>query len=269
MSSWNKPDGLLKLLPNDAFYCRTSTSGYCSNFFNFFMCYLYARSKNKVLYLHDTKNNISKEYHLILDTFQTPPGVQYTIKNGMTLHQTNNKEMRDYFDALSYDILSAEAKKVFRFTDSIQKRIDELKGSLPQIDCAIHVRTGDKITTGEMVAIPLERYKEALVSYQATLNKPTLCFYLMTDSKSVIQWFQLQKESSWSIFTIPSPSQFEFGHSQELYNKQSPLLISKLFVHFLAEVQVLSNAPHVICTFSSNIGRFVNLLRKGTITSLD
>lgn len=268
MTSWQGNAPLKKLIANDKFYCKTSTSGYCSNFFNFFMSYLFAKMKKKTLYLYDTRNNISKEYHLILDTFQQIPGIEYTPMAGFTLHQIHTKEMMDYFDHLPQEILSKEAKDIFRFSSKTQKEIDTLRKGLPQFDCGVHVRTGDKITTGEMQAIALERYIEEIESYQKTIKKESFTLYLMTDSQDVIQFFK-NKNKSWTIITLPSPTAFSKGHDQPTYNTLPTETKRRAFYHFLAEMQILQECPHTICTFSSNIGRFLNLTRKGTIFSLD
>jgi hypothetical protein len=269
MSSWQPQRPSLKLLSLDKIYCKTSTSGYCSNFFNFFMCYSFATMKKQTLYLNDTKNNISRDYHLILDTFQPSPRIEYTILDGLTSHQIHNKEMREYFEALPEDVLRHEAKQIFRFSKKTQTALDSLKQGLPSFDCGIHVRTGDKITTGEMLAIPLQRYIEELSRFQKETQKKTLMIYLMTDSKDVVTTFQKTKDPSWTIQSLPSPVESMSGHDQHRYNALPTATKQKAFYHFLAEVQLLQECPHVICTFSSNIGRFLNLTRQGTIFSLD
>ena len=82
MSSWIGSSKEVGLLSYNKLFCKTSTSGFGSNFFNFFMCYLYARSKNDLLYLNDMKNNISDQYHLIIDTFKEVPSIVFTLYNG-------------------------------------------------------------------------------------------------------------------------------------------------------------------------------------------
>lgn len=269
MSSWNKNVGISRI-PYDAFYCKTSTSGYGSNFFNFFMCYLFAKHHNQSLYLNDTINNISKSYHLILDTFQELPGIKYTSLQGITLQQSKPTELSHFIEQLPREIHKKEAHTIFRFSSSIQKQLDLLKKNLPRIDCGVHIRTGDKITTGEMKAIPLERYIQQLTLYQNYLNKDNLIIYLMTDSQGVLQKMQELKHPSWTIISLPSPTQNPDGHIQSKYNNLPTDIKMKSFLHFLAEIQVLQECPHVLCTFSSNIGRFIDLTKKeGTCESLD
>jgi hypothetical protein len=269
MSSWQSQGSVLKNLSQDKLYCRTSTSGYCSNFFNFFFCYLYAQSQKKELYLHDTKNNISKEYHLILDTFKPPAGVTYTILNGITLQQNSAKEMNAYYDSLSYEEKRAVATKLFEYSPPLQRQVDLRKKGLPLFDCGLHIRTGDKITTGEMIAIPFTKYLDAIKQYQLQSGKQTLTIYLMTDSLSVLQYFKEKKESSWTLVSLPPAIPFEKGHDQKTYNSNPTKVKQDAFTLFMTELHILKSCPHIICTFSSNIGRLLDLIRDGTIVSCD
>jgi hypothetical protein len=91
----------------------------------------------------------------------------------------------------------------------------------------------------------------------------------MTDSQSVIRFFNANKDPSWSIESIPSPNPMANGHDQKLFNSQTRQTVFQCFYHFLAEMQILQESTHIVCTFSSNIGRFLDLTKKGTIESLD
>lgn len=268
MSSWIAAQPRKKL-PYDALYCRTSLSGYGSNFFNFFFCSVFARHKKKPLYLYDLRNNLSSAYHLILDTFEPPSDVLFTMQEGITVQDLHGPELNAYMDSLPHETLASEAKRLFRFSKRTQEAVSTLTSKLPAFDLGIHVRTGDKITTGEMKAIPFERYLEAIRQFQDTSQKQSLTLYLMTDSQSVLKLFQEKKDPSWTFVTLPSPVPSLTGHNQQTYNKLPTDVKMKAFYHFLAEVQILSECPHSIVTFSSNIGRLINLLKQGTITSLD
>jgi hypothetical protein len=232
------------------------------------MCYLYAQSKKKRLYLHDTKNNISKEYHLILDTIKPIQNVEYTILNGITLQQLYGMEIVNFFDTLPKDYVRAEANRIFQWNEKTQIEINKFKPKRT-FDCGVHVRTGDKITTGEMKAIAFDAYIQRIKEYQTKLGKDSLRIYLMTDSQSVIRFFNANKDPSWSIESIPSPNPMANGHDQKLFNSQTRQTVFQCFYHFLAEMQILQESTHIVCTFSSNIGRFLDLTKKGTIESLD
>ena len=246
-------------LPNNILYCKTSTSGYGSNFFNFFMCYLYAQNKKKILYLKDTKNNLSSDYHLILDTFQDLPGIQYTYHDGVTIQQLYPKELTTFYEGLGIEVLKKEAKRIFQLQPSVQTNVLSYRKGLPSFDLGIHIRSGDKITTGEMKAIPFQNYIDAIHRYQTLFHKQTLSIYVMTDSTNAFKEVQKKADSSWTLFNIPSPIQNPNGHVQSSYNQMPSKQKMAAFHHFLAELQILQQCPALLVTFSSNIGRFLRL----------
>ena len=268
MSSWIQQP-LEKGIPADSLYCSTSTSGYGSNFFNFFMCYLYARSQTKTLYLKDTKNNITDSFHLILDTFQELPGINYTLKNGITVQQLYGNELKKFCVALDEDFLKSEAKRIFKLQPGIQKKIDVLKKGIPSFDLGIHVRTGDKITTKEMTKIPLDYYLKQISDFQVASGKTKLNIYLMTDSAAVIAYFKKKTNPSWNFISIPSPITNQDGHFQNQFNSYPIVVKMDAYIHFLTELQILQKCPTVLCTFSSNIGRYLYLTGGADVRSLD
>ncbi len=232
------------------------------------MCYLYAQSNKKQLYLHDTKNNLSREYHLILDTLNPLPGIQYTTLDGITLQQNHGMGILHFFDSLPKEFLRKEATRIFQWNEKTQREINKYKPA-SSFDCGVHVRTGDKIATGEMKAISFDSYLQKLKEFQVQTKKESLSIYLMTDSQSVIRYFHDKKEPSWVFTSVPSPNPMLNGHDQQIFNRQSREVTFKCFYHFLAEIQILQECPHILCTFSSNIGRFLDLTKSGTIESLD
>ena len=269
MSSWIKNTQGITLSYNKLF-CRISTSGFGSNFFNFFMCYLYARSKNEILYLNDMKNNISDKYHLILDTFNDAPNIVFTLYNGRTIQQQHPVELDKFYSSLHTDFLKSEAKRIFKLKPAISSKIILLIRELPQFDLGIHIRTGDKITTGEMKEIPLQSYINEIISFQKRYNKSKINIYLMTDSTSVIRKIKEAADESWCIYSLDSPIISVDGHLQKHFNSQSESIKMDAFIHFLAEIKILQDCPNIVCTFSSNIGRFINLTGNySNIKSLD
>lgn len=268
MSSWIS-NPTQKKLPTNAYFCKTSTSGYGSNFFNFFLCYLFAQHNNQKLFLKDTKNNISNSYHLILDTFEDLPGIVYSSQDGITLQQLYPKEMNLYYESLSESVKQQQARRIFRLRKSVQDKIANLRKSLPSIDYGIHIRTGDKITTGEMKAISLDSYVQATKEYQRRWGKSTLAIYIMTDSVNALMNFKQKADSSWTIYNLPSPIQNQNGHIQSNFNSFRSEIKMEAFHHFLTEIQILKDSSAILCTFSSNIGRFIRLLTDSPIQSLD
>ena len=267
MTSWVKNTSELSLSYNKLF-CKTSTSGFGSNFFNFFMCYLYARSKDEILYLNDIKNNISDKYHLILDTFKDVPNIVFTLYNGRTIQQLIPIELNKFYSSLASDFLKSEAKRIFQLKPILNNKISLLIKDLPSFDIGIHIRTGDKITTGEMKPISLQSYINEVKEIH--FDKDIINIYLMTDSITVIKEFKELAEESWCIYSLVSPITNINGHLQNHFNSQPISIKMDAFLHFLAEIKILQECPNVICSYSSNIGRFINLTGKySNIKSLD
>lgn len=271
MSSWGQPAlNQNKLRYSDLFY-RISTSGYGTNFQQFFMCYLYARHVKKPLYFCDTTSNLSSTYHLITDTFQPIKGIIYTGKSGISVFQDKVIEMKEYLSGLTDEFLRGEARSIFRFNLKTQEIIDAAISHLPQIDIGIHIRMGDKITSGEMAAISLSTYAAAIKEAQALTERETVNIYVMTDTPSVIESLKcLLDANTCVLYSIPSPIVSE-GHDQRTFNKMEASQKMAAYYHFLSEFHIMRRCPHIICTYSSNIGRMLCLTREpGTeIRSLD
>lgn len=157
MSSWGQVANSSRLKYTDLF-CKVSKSGYGTNFQKFFMCYLYARNLKQRLYLCDTSSNISQTYHLILDTFQPLQGITYTNKKGITIFEDKIIELNKFLLTLSDDEICSKARETFKWSSSVKEKIDaRLSRVKCTFDLGIHIRTGDKITSGEMDSIPLEK----------------------------------------------------------------------------------------------------------------
>lgn len=63
----------------------------------------------------------------------------------------------------------------------------------------------------------------------------------------------------------------ELGHNQAEYNKRSVNDKMSSYYHFLSELHIMQRCSSIICTYSSNIGRFLYMTREPEtkIKSLD
>lgn len=282
MSSWiSQPIKPKNRVPSNEYYCKIGSNGFGSNFLNFFMCYLFTvKGKNKNLFLSDTTNNISNNFHLITDTFKTLPKINLTIFNGITIQQNQLQYLRQWFEkTMTFEDLKSEAKKIFQLNDKFLNNIKLLKNQMPiDFDLGVHIRSGDKITTNEMKEISLEKYIEAIKIYEETkTEKEKINIYIMTDNINVIKKLQekeKEKENSkWKLYFIESPIKYtnSMGHIQKEFNNSSESDKMKAYIHFLTELSILQECPMILCTFSSNIGRYLYLTQKdgGKIESLD
>lgn len=271
MSSWLRPPQKKQALLKSDFYWKASTSGYCSNFFSYFMALLFARHASKPLYIHDTSSNLSASVHLIQDTFLPQPDVKYTAKLGTNIYTEYIQKLHTYINTLKADEVRDLARGVFTFTPAVQEAILAANINLPQIDIGVHIRTGDKITTGEMKAITLDKFVEAIQVQQRLLQKDRITAYIMTDNADILQPLRDKLGSNVTCVRINPPATIHNGHDQGVYNTLRPEIKQKAFYHFLTELYILQQAPQVICTFSSNIGRFLYMTRESVdkIISLD
>ena len=269
MSSWGSVSLKSKLKYTDL-YCRLSKSGYGTNFQNFLMCYLFTKYKKQKLYLCDTTNNISNSFHLILDTFQTPSNIIYTNKSGISIFQNSITELNIFLMNLTDEIICSEARSIFRWNLLTQKKIDNLllDAAFPDFDIGIHIRTGDKITTGEMNKIRLDTYVSAIKELQA---KPNINIYIMTDNTSIISKLKEIVDPKCSLYSLTPPISFSTGHVQSEFNNKPTADKMAAYYHFLTELHILQRCPQIICTYSSNIGRFLYMTREPNtnIKSLD
>jgi len=247
-------------------FCKLTKSGFCSNFFKYLMCYLYSKKINKTLYLNDIANINS--FHLIRETFETAPRVSYVEYRSIDIYQDKIKDLVMYLGGLTEDYIYQEGKAVFKWNkkalDIISKRIDWL----PEFDVGVHVRTGDKIISGEMEEITLSSYISAIKDLG--LEKSNLNIYLMTDNESVLDKMRAA-EPTWNFHILPPPISFKDGHDQKTFNSNVDSAKISAFHHFITELYILQKCPKIICTYSSNIGLFLYITRNENtfIRSLD
>ena len=122
-----------------------------------------------------------------------------------------------------------------------------------------------------MKAIPLDTYVAAIREAQISTGKPTMAIYVMTDNSSVISQLKDISDPSWSLYCLEPPVKAETGHDQAIYNKRSVNDKMASYHHFLTEIHILQRCPYIVCTYSSNIGRFLFMTREPgvQIKSLD
>ena len=101
------------------------------------------------------------------------------------------------------------------------------------------------------------------------ISKPRI--YIASDESDVIN--QLRNlRPDWEFIQFSHPSVSFNGHQQRVFNRLSVNVKLQSTRILLTEIEILSRVKYLICTFSSNICRFVQTIRKQesqTVLSLD
>jgi len=136
--------------------------------------------------------------------------------------------------------------------------------STATFDIGLHIRSGDKISQGEMQSISVETYRAALLS--CGIANPKI--FVMTDNTEFLTQLKEACPSTWTWACMDEDSS---GHVQSKFNEQDQAKKEKEFYRFMAELSVLQTIPTVLVTYSSNVGRYLYLLCPSTcqIKSLD
>lgn len=148
-----------------------------------------------------------------------------------------------------------EIQKCLRIKPSIRHEFDlifnHLKIGGPFL--GVHIRRGDKITTGEMNDISLDRYAEEII---ATSYKS---IYLATDDIMCVNYLKEKMELK-GIHVYYNPSLSRKGFSEGLFNHTSRRKRYEETLILLLDIYVLSKASFFIGTYSSNLSRVIPCL---------
>jgi hypothetical protein len=166
--------------------------------------------------------------------------------------------------AMPFSRMKKTAQNIFSFNSSAQEKITSLireRGlERTRFDVGVHIRSGDKITTGEMKTIGINEYVQALRKVQNNLKKKDLNIFVMTDNISLYEELLARGDPSWSMTTLEETSAYTAkGHNQGVFNLLPQEKRVSLFYQFLTELHIMQRIPNLVLTFSSNVGRFLYL----------
>ncbi len=207
-----------------------------------------------ILYCLDKPNPIGLNYTFFQSLLTEKPYLQYLAAPNQSLTHVPKKEQAFYIYSLSNEELRKKAKEFFTWKP-------EILNSLPKPPITptigIHIRAGDKITTGEMKKINVDSYIDAVVQKAKDIPKN---IFIMSDTYQIIEEFKqrvFERGYSWNVLHSPAGNLKE--HIQAEFNKQSFEVKQKAFLQFLAELEIIKRCQVIICTMSSNIGRWLYL----------
>ena len=275
MTSWIK-ELPRKPIEKTSFLYETTQAGFCSQFNNYFYSAMYASAKDTPLYVNDTSNAVSLRFPLIKNTFVPLRNVTFTDTNLLSaaslLAKSTSQKNAGALQMFLANVDRSQFRKVARqilvwepsLLESIHSRL------VPDVDVGVHMRAGDKIMTRESTDIPVETYIKALKKYQETSKKAALRVLVMTDSANRLEEFKKKKDPSWTIVNIAYPTNVN-GHNQRDFNEAPRQKRMNDYLDFIAELVVMQKARHIVCTFSSNVGRFLYLTADDTtsVVSVD
>jgi hypothetical protein len=247
-----------------SFFFETDDTGLCANFIQFLYAYSFAalQGGKKPLMVYDMLNSISPVFPLIKDTFADMSGVVFVDSVAPTSIslKRNLPRVMETVRGLPLETLRATAQDVFKWSPRltpIVKEIFDKAGLPPSFDLGIHIRAGDKITTREMAPIPIERYIAATKKYQTDSGLDELHIFIMTDTIPLRTAFIKKADPSWTIHYLQTPLPQPDGHVQAAFNNSPRRIKTVAYNYFMAELMIIQSIPDILCTLSSNVGRFL------------
>eukprot|EP00930_Biecheleria_cincta_P099148 TRINITY_DN90793_c0_g1_i1.p1 TRINITY_DN90793_c0_g1~~TRINITY_DN90793_c0_g1_i1.p1 ORF type:complete len:839 (+),score=138.08 TRINITY_DN90793_c0_g1_i1:26-2542(+) len=177
---------------------------------------------------------------------------------------------------VSFEEKSKIMRMIWKYTVETRKRIDFLNKELklPSSYVAVHLRRGDKVAGNrkESVELSVQQYAREAVSH---LNADCSMIVACTDDRSAAEELDraIRRFGSRAEVRFRSrqdvPEALVNGHWQASYNSLKAKDRINMTHEFLADVEVMRCATVCVCTFSSNVGRLVALLRDGPTVSMD
>ena len=245
-----------------SFYFNTSKG----NFFHSFISTTDSSLENQMVSL-DNRSHVT---HLVIT--RDKDHSFSTLNSLMNPYETNVTEIISFKRKIARFFWNLRTERTKFLTE---KLLNNLR--IENIHYAMHIRRGDKIGN-EAAPIPLIRYinaVEQLMIQHKRSNSSSFEIFVATDEPRIIEELRLFKPN-WILIRLDFPSwilnEHKFGHFQWQFNRLPLIQKYQLTILLMSELEVLSRIPYVVCTFSSNICRFVHILRTqpyDSVISLD
>jgi hypothetical protein len=232
------------------------------------------------LYIHDSPNSVGQSFPLLQKILKDNSTLKYLKEippNSKAIDTT--KLSSQATNSANIQTMKRMAKDLFFYNGDAQEKImTRIRGAgldRTVFDVGVHIRSGDKITTGEMKSIPIRDYANALSGFSRRLGKANLSVFVMTDNMKLLEELKRFCPSTWSFTTLQNISAYTAtGHTQFVFNTLPSSTREELFYQFLTELHILQNIPNLVVTYSSNVGRFLYLTSRfqhtpDSIVSLD
>ncbi len=282
MTSWggNRQFAQAKKIQEPVSFFQTTQGGFCSNFNLLFLAYTNAVKNTTPLYVHDFPNSVGETFPLLQSILKENSTIKYlkdVPPNSKSLDP--NKLSNQFILSTNFTTLKRMARDLFFYNGDTQEKImSRIRGAGLErtlFDVGVHIRSGDKITTGEMKAVAISDYVNALGQFARRLGKPNLSVFVMSDNMKLFDELKRLSPPNWNFITLQGTIPYTInGHTQYQFNTLPSAQRQELFYQFLTELHILQNTPNLVVTYSSNVGRFLYLTSRfqhtaDSIVSLD
>ena len=283
MSSWagNRQYAQVKKIQDSVSYFQTTQSGFCSTFTLLFSAYINATRNSSILYVHDSPNSVGLTFPILQTILRENSSIKYLkdVPDNSKALNLNEIKNNPFLQSINMATLKRMARDLLTYNGDTQEKIlTRIRSAALErtlFDVGVHIRSGDKITTGEMKVIPIQSYVNALQSFSKRLGKPNLSVFVMTDNMKLYSDLVKASPPNWKFVTLQQSSRYTSnGHDQFTFNTLPSNERMEHFYQFLTELHILQNTPNLVVTYSSYIGRFLFLTSRfqhtaDSITSLD
>jgi hypothetical protein len=268
MTSWFQAQRKSEKAPREQAYTFevSNTEGFCTQFNNYLYSYLTAKEKDRILYVFDKNNAISPTFSLINSTFLTPEDVKITDISMLQYQKLSLNQTFPVTRDMPLPKIKAAASKLFEIKPEMLEECNAFLEpfSLPTtFDIGVHIRGGK---TGQ---VNINSYVDAIRKFQVANSLEEMSVFVMTDAYKLFESLKEKADPSWKLYTVDSSEQTGYNHGEY---RQLPLKQRKAaYVKFLSELLLMRTIRAIVCTLSSNVGRwlYVNIHNESYLKSLD
>jgi hypothetical protein len=253
MSSWGA-QAPRKRLGNDAIVFVATEAGFCSQFNNYLHHVILAKKEKQKLFLIDKYSALKDSFlqrSFVLPSIVEPvPTVPANVKSYA-------KQILGILSNMTPQQIRAEAAALFRLSPKLSQDIaaERAKYVFPSFDVGVHIRSGDKVTTGEMRLIPIEKY-----AAEIRRHAPKSVF-VMTDTLNLREELKAILEPNIGVYGLDFKSPCS-THVQGEFNLAPKAVREEAYVQFMTELNIMQEIPRIVCTLSSNVGRYLYVTAK-------
>lgn len=200
-----------------------------------------------------------KKYAKKIDLFKKRNNIKYlTYELFPLFHNNDFAKTTINIDELKINSSVKEASKIIfenimRYNGFIAEEINNEKNKikLPKNYQSMHIRSGDKHI--EIDLSPTKKYMDKLQSISKCKD-----IFVATDDYSNIEDLK-NNYPDYNFYTMCEKEQR--GYLQADFENSSDDHKYKSYIKLLAEIELLQNGENCICTYSSNIGMYLGIIR--------